>query len=107
MIRRPPRSTLFPYTTLFRSLLWTLAQSAHRIIQRWHAAKPAQAALLLRSIRSGIGRGIYRDCLAHQLHDRYSNGRHVDDGHASPAAGSRHLIDSGLAAFLADDLAAG
>src|SRR5258707_7551028 len=22
MIRRPPRSTLFPYTTLFRSLLW-------------------------------------------------------------------------------------
>src|SRR2546426_4671975 len=23
MIRRPPRSTLFPYTTLFRSLLWT------------------------------------------------------------------------------------
>src|SRR3712207_7314755 len=24
MIRRPPRSTLFPYTTLFRSLLGTL-----------------------------------------------------------------------------------
>src|SRR3712207_7750528 len=23
MIRRPPRSTLFPYTTLFRSLLYT------------------------------------------------------------------------------------
>src|SRR3712207_6999363 len=22
MIRRPPRSTLFPYTTLFRSALW-------------------------------------------------------------------------------------
>src|SRR2546427_10902340 len=25
MIRRPPRSTLFPYTTLFRSLLTTVA----------------------------------------------------------------------------------
>src|SRR3989449_7924153 len=25
MIRRPPRSTLFPYTTLFRSLVVTLA----------------------------------------------------------------------------------
>src|SRR5258708_13856059 len=25
MIRRPPRSTLFPYTTLFRSLISTLA----------------------------------------------------------------------------------
>src|SRR5690242_21330396 len=22
MVRRPPRSTLFPYTTLFRSLIW-------------------------------------------------------------------------------------
>src|SRR5258708_24739654 len=26
MIRRPPRSTLFPYTTLFRSLYWQLHQ---------------------------------------------------------------------------------
>src|SRR2546422_7799218 len=26
MIRRPPRSTLFPYTTLFRSLRWELAR---------------------------------------------------------------------------------
>src|SRR5215203_6896717 len=26
MIRRPPRSTLFPYTTLFRSLLFQAAQ---------------------------------------------------------------------------------
>src|SRR3712207_4955986 len=24
MIRRPPRSTLFPYTTLFRSVVWLL-----------------------------------------------------------------------------------
>src|SRR5260370_20172278 len=30
MIRRPPRSTLFPYTTLFRSLCWCRsAGSAH------------------------------------------------------------------------------
>src|SRR5258706_8775793 len=28
MIRRPPRSTLFPYTTLFRSVL----QHAHRVL---------------------------------------------------------------------------
>src|SRR3712207_8913768 len=28
MIRRPPRSTLFPYTTLFRSLLPLLAATA-------------------------------------------------------------------------------
>src|SRR3712207_9110613 len=29
MIRRPPRSTLFPYTTLFRSLLLVLARLLH------------------------------------------------------------------------------
>src|SRR3712207_8827287 len=28
MIRRPPRSTLFPYTTLFRSLKWVVWGSA-------------------------------------------------------------------------------
>src|SRR2546430_12255445 len=28
MIRRPPRSTLFPYTTLFRSLTWQPDPSA-------------------------------------------------------------------------------
>src|SRR2546430_16782116 len=32
MIRRPPRSTLFPYTTLFRSA--SLGQSAERLIIR-------------------------------------------------------------------------
>src|SRR2546422_2461570 len=30
MIRRPPRSTLFPYTTLFRSRRATTASSSHR-----------------------------------------------------------------------------
>src|SRR3712207_7418335 len=29
MIRRPPRSTLFPYTTLFRSLAFGLELAAH------------------------------------------------------------------------------
>src|SRR2546428_10120757 len=31
MIRRPPRSTLFPYTTLFRSQALTGGQAAHLI----------------------------------------------------------------------------
>src|SRR5256885_4369857 len=38
MIRRPPRSTLFPYTTLFRSLLISGASRA--------AARPAARAAL-------------------------------------------------------------
>src|SRR5260221_10208388 len=28
MIRRPPRSTLFPYTTLFRSITWEMFSQA-------------------------------------------------------------------------------
>src|SRR2546430_6403557 len=40
MIRRPPRSTLFPYTTLFRSLTCTAEKSSMRLpppIQRTYA----------------------------------------------------------------------
>src|SRR3712207_7890701 len=33
MIRRPPRSTLFPYTTLFRSNLADADQARQRLIQ--------------------------------------------------------------------------
>src|SRR3712207_8398600 len=36
MIRRPPRSTLFPYTTLFRSVLFSLdglLGPAHRLVE--------------------------------------------------------------------------
>src|SRR2546429_7219131 len=33
MIRRPPRSTLFPYTTLFRSDLFPSFDSFHQLLQ--------------------------------------------------------------------------
>src|SRR5687768_18166408 len=37
MIRRPPRSTLFPYTTLFRSVRRLAHLVRHRILHREHA----------------------------------------------------------------------
>src|SRR3712207_7579202 len=37
MIRRPPRSTLFPYTTLFRSLAFNALETAGTIV--WATAK--------------------------------------------------------------------
>src|SRR3712207_7623768 len=41
MIRRPPRSTLFPYTTLFRSEVGAVAAEVdHRV----HRARPTQRA---------------------------------------------------------------
>src|SRR2546422_11492256 len=46
MIRRPPRSTLFPYTTLFRSI-WALARPPHP----WPSARrrPARALVPARA----------------------------------------------------------
>src|SRR3989442_9620240 len=35
MIRRPPRSTLFPYTTLFRSWRLTKTRSRAQAVARW------------------------------------------------------------------------
>src|SRR5258706_2491448 len=40
MIRRPPRSTLFPYTTLFRSPTETSATSAHQLPKENTTAMP-------------------------------------------------------------------
>src|SRR3712207_8235330 len=37
MIRRPPRSTLFPYTTLFRSA--ARRELTHRAAERWHTRR--------------------------------------------------------------------
>src|SRR3712207_9308341 len=36
MIRRPPRSTLFPYTTLFRSPPRTLTKTLAEVLNAWH-----------------------------------------------------------------------
>src|SRR5262245_62205201 len=48
MIRRPPRSTLFPYTTLFRSR--TDPRAAHRHV-RWPAPRASPGARVVRRDR--------------------------------------------------------
>src|SRR2546430_3250256 len=65
MIRRPPRSTLFPYTTLFRSCERLAAQSAG---QRGHAQDPIAHCEL--ADVEGIGRGLAR--FWHDVQDRKS-----------------------------------
>src|SRR2546428_3980620 len=58
MIRRPPRSTLFPYTTLFRSRRSRISfgESPH------HADRPAPGALRDRSEELGLLRGARAAC---------------------------------------------
>src|SRR2546430_4193320 len=50
MIRRPPRSTLFPYTTLFRSLFDYPASSRSR--QRFPVKRPGRGS---GSVARGLG----------------------------------------------------
>src|SRR5258708_19952991 len=54
MIRRPPRSTLFPYTTLFRSCSVVRPRLANRgsSIMRWHSTRCAICLTWPREIRS-------------------------------------------------------
>src|SRR2546421_4724496 len=54
MIRRPPRSTLFPYTTLFRSLLMVLKQIELKGLR--HTARRAKQRSS-RVFRHAIGLG--------------------------------------------------
>src|SRR3712207_6849949 len=50
MIRRPPRSTLFPYTTLFRSQISRLVRDEARL---------AQAEVTQKAKRLGVGAGLF------------------------------------------------
>src|SRR5687767_15560008 len=46
MIRRPPRSTLFPYTTLFRSFVDQVARPAMKVLSARALAAMAGAGLI-------------------------------------------------------------
>src|SRR5258708_14596961 len=50
MIRRPPRSTLFPYTTLFRSQVMSAATSADALVVR---VVPGDTLIVGRSLANG------------------------------------------------------
>src|SRR3712207_9031267 len=54
MIRRPPRSTLFPYTTLFRSDANVAAWAEFR----FGAARHADDSMVMITVGTGIGGGI-------------------------------------------------
>src|SRR2546422_7924019 len=51
MIRRPPRSTLFPYTTLFRSMLWLMAGFLRALPRELEEAAFVDGARRLQALR--------------------------------------------------------
>src|SRR2546429_3684178 len=55
MIRRPPRSTLFPYTTLFRSRLFPLINEANGSGVVWAVLNPAYTRLAMQQLAPEVG----------------------------------------------------
>src|SRR2546425_397356 len=51
MIRRPPRSTLFPYTTLFRSLVQA---EVEEVAEKASALRDAEGVRAVEGLRAGI-----------------------------------------------------
>src|SRR2546425_9006409 len=55
MIRRPPRSTLFPYTTLFRSSESAYCKNCHRKMSHWNSTEQPSYTLIERPQRDRPG----------------------------------------------------
>src|SRR2546429_2954648 len=87
MIRRPPRSTLFPYTTLFRSYDATHAAGANARTARASAGFAADGAETID--RSGAGGGRFR--IAIDTGDYRSRGR-FGGGGGSGERGWRAMV---------------
>src|SRR2546426_5394801 len=95
MIRRPPRSTLFPYTTLFRSSLHVLhheVQDALALLDRvdWYDVRVAQR---------GRGAGLALEPLHHSLphleqrRRKYLDGDFPVEGHVVCRGSEEHTSE--------------
>src|SRR5258708_26565856 len=80
MIRRPPRSTLFPYTTLFRSSRRKRGRLRRR--RRWHARFGGGSARCGRRLGGGGSRG--QGCGA--------QGKKRSEEHTSELQSPDHLV---------------
>src|SRR2546429_9761563 len=100
MIRRPPRSTLFPYTTLFRSLLHELRipQAIARFRSNKQEHEPTKSAAGSRAEKADDGQ--HRDAAGkrHEQPDPQALGVPGNDtdkrGHERAAQGSKGKHDS-------------
>src|SRR3712207_8340298 len=80
MIRRPPRSTLFPYTTLFRSFAEALTQPAVAVVRQPHVAA---------QVRAGQPQGIITDV---RRGHRLLHGEKRSEEHTSELQSRQYLV---------------
>src|SRR3712207_8570391 len=84
MIRRPPRSTLFPYTTLFRSV-----RDRHR---RPDPADADRGAALPPSLRRSLGHGGALDGVPHARLPRLGQAAVRSEEHTSELQSRQYLV---------------
>src|SRR5258705_9372815 len=77
MIRRPPRSTLFPYTTLFRSTVW-------------HGRSPDESMPSCVSARGKPSSACRRAAVYHAFQIKWRSER--SEEHTSELQSLRHLV---------------
>src|SRR2546430_9231541 len=90
MIRRPPRSTLFPYTTLFRSATWSVEFGVPALKESWSALRqrvsPANPVALARTDTTATADMLIATTV--QLPD----GRHRSEEHTSELQSQSNLV---------------
>src|SRR5947209_12184027 len=93
MIRRPPRSTLFPYTTLFRSVISVMTRSGLNCSICWSAASAVPAppqhwspgdrkSTRLNSSHANISYAVF--CLKKKKKENENTRQNKSDIHLSP-----------------------
>src|SRR2546429_3946330 len=80
MIRRPPRSTLFPYTTLFRSPENAVSKMIARLRSNWHEGTSMPALISL------------RDELDENASMHPNQSKHRSEEHTSELQSRLHLV---------------
>src|SRR3712207_8150509 len=88
MIRRPPRSTLFPYTTLFRSRLLRLRHVRAGLLLGLHRLVPRGLGGLGLRVHLGLGGGSLGQVLGHRL----GLGRRRSEEHTSELQSRQYLV---------------
>src|SRR3712207_7006774 len=73
MIRRPPRSTLFPYTTLFRSFVQALTQMLPFAMGVSLSRRAYWLGTALVGVLSALGYGIALDRKSTRLNSSHAN----------------------------------